>query len=237
VVILTPGSVHDVNILANWFTKLVPFTSWIGLSGFCPAASPPAAFGFFVTRARKTSVVGGVTRVRGQEHRSAFRPDRVLKGFYAQRAYPEPLRRIGYRDPQTAGPGLSDQQLTVPGWPWRDSITLAGKSNCSSNGSSNIAHQAFYGTGENAVRTQIWIAIRLPAGGDSQKRLHLDLSLYTMLQILSLTLFEKTPLLQAFSQQPPSTELLDSHVQPCLPAFNRDSSELRRKRAIGFDSG
>ena len=45
-----------------------------------------------------------------------------------------------------------------------------------------------------------------------KKRLHLDLSLYTMLQILSLTLFEKIPVLQAFSQQPPATELPDVHV-------------------------
>src|SRR5437879_12020644 len=80
--------------------------------------------------------------------------------------------------------------------------------------------KAFYGTSHNAVRTQIWIAISVYLlVAILKKRLHLDLSLYTMLQILSLTLFEKTPISQALSQQPLSIELPDAHIQPCLPGF------------------
>ena len=60
----------------------------------------------------------------------------------------------------------------------------------------------FYGTSENAVRTQLWIAVSVYVlVAIVKKRLDLDASLYTLLQILSLTLFEKTPLKQALSQE------------------------------------
>ena len=58
--------------------------------------------------------------------------------------------------------------------------------------------KSFYGTSENAVKTQIWIAISVYVLiAIIRKRLNLDMSLYTILQILSVTLFEKTPLLHA----------------------------------------
>ena len=58
----------------------------------------------------------------------------------------------------------------------------------------------FYGTSANAVKTQIWIAISVYVlVATIKKRLSLDMSLYTILQILSVSLFEKTPILQAFS--------------------------------------
>lgn len=70
------------------------------------------------------------------------------------------------------------------------------------------------------MRTQIWIAIAVYLlVALLKKRLHLDLSLYTILQILSLTLFEKTPILQALSQPPRSTQSPNSQDQPCLPGF------------------
>jgi len=60
--------------------------------------------------------------------------------------------------------------------------------------------KAFYGTTENAVKTQIWIAIAVYVlVAIVKKQLHLHLSLYTILQILSVTLFEKTPILEALS--------------------------------------
>ena len=60
--------------------------------------------------------------------------------------------------------------------------------------------KSFYGTTENAVKTQIWIAISVYVlVAIIKKRLKVDLNLYTILQILSITLFEKMPILQAFS--------------------------------------
>jgi hypothetical protein len=68
--------------------------------------------------------------------------------------------------------------------------------------------KAFYGTSENAVKTQIWIAVSVYVlVAIVRKRLGLDASLYQILQILSVTLFEKTPILQAL-QPSDSQELL-----------------------------
>ena len=65
--------------------------------------------------------------------------------------------------------------------------------------------KAFYGTSENAVKTQIWIAVSVYVlVAIIRKRLQMEASLYQILQILSLTLFEKTPILQAL--QPPDSQ-------------------------------
>ena len=80
--------------------------------------------------------------------------------------------------------------------------------------------KAFYGTSPNAVRTQIWIAIAVYLlVAILKKRLHLDVSLYTILQILSLTLFEKTPVLPALSQLPPPAQLADTKNHQRLLEF------------------
>jgi hypothetical protein len=68
--------------------------------------------------------------------------------------------------------------------------------------------KAFYGTSENAVKTQIWIAVSVYVlVAIVRKRLTLEASLYQILQILSVTLFEKTPILQAFQEQDSQDEL------------------------------
>ena len=77
--------------------------------------------------------------------------------------------------------------------------------------------KAFFGTSENAVKTQIWIAVSVYVlVAIVRKRLGLDVSLYQILQILSVTLFEKTPILQAL--QPPNSgeNLFDSANQLSL---------------------
>jgi len=74
-------------------------------------------------------------------------------------------------------------------------------------GNINSGDQAFYGTSENAVKTQIWIAISIYVLiAIIRKRLNLRLSLYTILQILSVALFEKIPILQAFAEDRYATE-------------------------------
>jgi hypothetical protein len=80
--------------------------------------------------------------------------------------------------------------------------------------------KAFYGTSPNAVRTQIWttIAVYLLVA-ILKKRLHLDASLYTILQILSLTLFEKMPISQALAQLPPTSPSTDAQNNQCLLRF------------------
>ena len=80
--------------------------------------------------------------------------------------------------------------------------------------------KAFYGTSPNAVRVQIWTAIAVYLlVAILKKRLLLDASLYTVLQILSLTLFEKMPILQALAQLPPTPQTPDTENHQCLLGF------------------
>jgi hypothetical protein len=79
--------------------------------------------------------------------------------------------------------------------------------------------KAFYGTSENAVKTQIWIAVSVYVlVAIVRKRLHLEATLYQLLQVLSVTLFEKTPILQALQLDNSQNELYDSCNQ--LNLFN-----------------
>ncbi len=224
VVIITPGSVHDVNILDQLIYRAGSFYIMDrGYLDFARLHRLQEHSAFFVTRAKKNFRCRR-RYSRPVDKRTGLRFDQtvVLSGFYARRAYPQPLRRVGYRDPQTGQalvfltnnftvPALAIAQLYHGRW----QIELFFKWI-----KQHLRIKAFYGTSPNAVRTQIWIAIAVYLlVAVLKKRLHLDLSLYTMLQILSLTLFEKLPISQAFSQLPPSMKSLDSQIQPCLPGF------------------
>ena len=77
--------------------------------------------------------------------------------------------------------------------------------------------KAFYGTSENAVKTQIWIAVCVYLlVATIKKELHLEQSLYTILQVFSVTLFEKTPILQLFSETTSQIETSSPHIQLTL---------------------
>ena len=80
--------------------------------------------------------------------------------------------------------------------------------------------KAFFGVSENAVKTQIWIAVSVYVlVAIVRKRLGLDASLYQILQILSVTLFEKTPILQALQASNSEDDLVDSGNQLILFDF------------------
>jgi hypothetical protein len=80
--------------------------------------------------------------------------------------------------------------------------------------------KAFYGTSDNAVKTQIWIAVSVYVlVAIARKRLGLEVSLYQILQILSVTILEKVPILQAFEASDSQSELLDSSNQLILFDF------------------
>jgi hypothetical protein len=146
----------------------------------------------------------------------------ILTGLTAQQDYPDPLRRIGYRD-STTGQSLVflTNNFTVPAltiaqlYRGRWQIELFFKWL-----KQHLRIKAFYGTSPNAVRTQIWttIAVYLLVA-ILKKRLHLDASLYTILQILSLTLFEKMPISKTLAQlsPPPQSTGLQNHQ--CLLGF------------------
>ena len=224
VIIVTPGRVHDVNILDQLAYEAGSFYVMDrGYLDFARLHRLHQGAAFFVTRA-KTNFRCRRRYSQSVDKNTGVRFDQtvVLTGFYAHRDYPDTLRRVGFRDPQSGRrlvfltnnftePALTIAQLYRCRW----QIELFFKWL-----KQHLRIQVFFGTTENAVRTQVWIAVAVYLlVAILKKRLHLDLSLYTILQILSLTLFEKTPLLQALSPQPLSSELTDMQNQPCLPGF------------------
>jgi len=143
----------------------------------------------------------------------------VLTGFYASKDYPEKLRRVCYEDNET------EQSLvfltncfTLP------AITIAQLYKCRWQVElffkwikQHLRIKAFFGTTENAVKTQIWIAISVYVLiAIIKKQLNLDLNLYTILQILSVTLFEKVPILQILMEAGYKTDGTDSCNQLML---------------------
>ena len=161
------------------------------------------ASAFFVTHAKK-SFRFKRRYSRPVDKSTGLRYDQTVKltSFYPLKAYPEKLRRIRFVDAETskrfifitngfALPAFTITQIYKCRW----QIELFFKWI-----KQPLRIKAFYGTSENAVKTQIWIALSVYVlVAILKKRLHLDLSLYTILQILSVTLFEKTPILQALS--------------------------------------
>ncbi len=178
---------------------------------------------FFVTRAKKNFRCAR-RYSRPVDKSTGLRFDRtvVTTGFYASRDFPDTLRRIGYRDPATGRklvfltnnftlPALTIAQLYHGRW----QIELFFKWI-----KQHLRIKAFYGTSQNAVRLQIWSAIAVYLlVAILKKRLHLDASLYTILQILSLTLFEKMPIAQALAQPSLQTEPTDIQNHPRLLGF------------------
>jgi len=224
VVILTPGKVHDVNILDELtFDAGAFYIMDRGYLDFVRLHRMHEDRAFFVTRGKKNF------RFRRRYSRpvdksTGLRFDQtvLLTGFYSHQQYPDPLRRIGYRDPLTGNalvflsnnfrvPALTVAQLYKARW----QVELFFKWI-----KQHLRIKAFYGTSENAVRVQIWIAISVYVlVAILRKRFHLPHSPYAILQILSVTLFEKTPISCVFAQHPHVPPTPDLANQPCLPGF------------------
>jgi len=236
VVILTTGKVHDVNILDQ--LSFEPGAFYImdrGYLDFARLYRLHLSGAFFVTRAKKNFRCQR-RYSRPVDKASGLRFDQtvVLTGFHSHQDYPEALRRIGFRDPQTGKmlvfltnnftePALTIAQLYRCRW----QVELFFKWI-----KQHLRIKVFYGTSENAVRIQVWVAIAVYVlVAIVKKRLRLSASLYTILQILSLSLFEKTPILQVLSHQPPPPEMPDNQDQPYLGPvpkvrFSRESPPL-----------
>lgn len=202
VIIVSAASLHDVNILDHLVWEAGSFYIMDrGYLDFARLHRLHQSGAFFVTRAKKN-----FRRARRYSHpvdkSTGLRFDQtvVTTGVLAQQHYPAPLRRIGYRDPVTGNslvfltnnftvPALTIAQLYRGRW----QIELFFKWI-----KQHLRIKAFYGTSENAVKTQVWIAISVYLlVAIVKKQLNLDSSLYTILQIVSVTVFEKIPLLQA----------------------------------------
>jgi hypothetical protein len=205
-IFISDGKFHDVNILDHLIPE--PGAFYVmdrGYIDFERLARLNDAGSFFVTRAK--------SNFRAQR-RYSHPVDRatglicdqtvVLIGFYSRKGFETPLRRIKFNDPETgkrlvfitnnfALPALTITQLYR--MRWRVELFFKWIKQ-------HLRIKAFFGTTENAVKSQIWIAVSVYVlVAIVKKRLSCPASLYEMLQILSLTLFERTPINQLLSLQ------------------------------------
>ena len=223
VVIITHGKVHEVNILDQLsFEAGAFYVMDRGYLDFARLYKLHLASAFYVTRARKRF---DFQRLYSQpvDRATGVICDQIvtLVNPVPRQGYPEKLRRIRYRDALTdqrlvfltnnfSLPPLTIAQLYRSRW----QVELFFKWI-----KQHLRIKNFYGTSENALRTQIWIAISVYVlVAIVKKELHLEGSLYRMLQICSVTLFEKTPISQALSLADDQTNL--DHLCKQLILFN-----------------
>ena len=221
IVNITHGKIHDVNILDTLFIEAgAIYIMDRGYVDFARLFRIHQNQAFFVTRAKSNFVF---KRLYSQpvDRSTGVQADQIITtaGFYTLKDYPEKLRRIRYLDTVTKKqfifltnnfslPAVVIAQLYKCRW----QIELFFKWI-----KQHLRIKAFYGTTENAVKTQIWIAISVYVlVAIIKKRLGLHRSLYTILQILSVTLFEKTAILQALSHIDYEEQEDDNHNQLIL---------------------
>jgi len=198
---ISDGKLHDVNVL----DLLIPEAGAIyvmdrGYLDFERLHVLHQAGAFFVTRAKSNLDAHRIYSAAVDRSTGIICDQTIaLNGYYSQRHYPDHLRRIRFKDAETAKALVFlTNQFVLPAstvctlYKARWQVELFFKWI-----KQHLRIKRFYGTSENAVKSQIWIAVSvyvLVAIG--KKRLNLDASLYTLLQILSVTLFEKMPIYQ-----------------------------------------
>jgi IS4 transposase len=201
---ITDGTVHDVNLLDQLLPE--PGSIYVMDRGYLDFLRLHVFTQFqasFVIRAKKN------VRFQRRYSHPADRSTGVLCDQtilltvpHSAAGYPEPLRRIRYKDPESGKtlvflsnnfvlPALTITELYRCRWQVEIFFKWIKQ---------HLRIKVFYGTSENAVKTQIWTAISTYAlVAILKKRLGIEHSLYTILQILSVTAFEKTPVEQALS--------------------------------------
>jgi hypothetical protein len=220
---VSTGKMHDV--LALDHLPLQPGAFYLMDRGYIDFARLyvfQENMAFFVTRAKKNLQC----RCRAQrpvDTNTGLRYDHtiVLTGSTSRNEYPVPLRRVKYVDPVT-----SKRLVFLTNNFALDALTVAQLYKCRWQVElffkwikQHLRIKAFYGTSENAVKTQIWIAVNVYVlVAIVKKELKLDRTLNEILQVLSLALFEKTPLFQALSQGIVPEKERDCHNQ--LPLFD-----------------
>ena len=225
---ISDGKLHDVHAL----DMLLPEAGAIyvvdrGYVDFARLYVLHQAGAFFVTRAKSNIDAHRVYSAPTDRSTGIICDQTIsLDGFYTRQDYPELLRRIRFKDPES---GKTLVFIT-------NNFSLPAATICALYKSrwqvelffkwikQHLRIKQFYGTSENAVKTQIWIAVSVYVlVAIVKKRLDLDASLYTfaqLLQILSVTLFEKMPIHQALAGDDQTVYALDSTtIALCLSVF------------------
>ena len=215
---ISDGKWHEINVLDELITE--PGAFYVmdrGYIDFERLGRLSEAGSFFVTRAKSNLKV---------QRRYSHKVDKstglicdqtvMLTVFYSRQGFDRPLRRVRFKDPESgktlvfltnnfALPALTITQLYRCRW----QIELFFKWI-----KQHLRIKAFFGTTENAVKTQIWIAVSVYVLiAIVRKRLNVSASLYELLQILSLTVFERVPLIQLFTQHDPAHDYINAQNQ------------------------
>jgi len=223
IILITNANIHDVNTLDLIIFE--PGALYImdrGYLDFARLYGIQESSAFFIIRA-KSNFCFNRRYSHPVDKTTGLRSDQtiVLKGFYAKKNYPEKLRRIRYYDADTKKyltfltnnfslPAITITELYRCRW----QIELFFKWI-----KQHLRIKTFLGTSSNAVKTQIWIAISVYVlVAIVKKQLKSELNLYTILQILSVSLFEKIPIYQALT--PSNFEKQDNSFCNQLSLFN-----------------
>lgn len=215
---ITDGKVHDVNVLDH----LIPEPGSIYVMDrayldFKRLYQMDQCSAIFVTRSKVNT---GLRRIYSQkiDKSTGVKCDQVVlpTGFYAKKDYPDKLRRVKYFDIEQGRTfNFLTNQFTLPAitiaelyrYRWRVEIFFKWIKQ-------HLRIKKFFGTSENAVKTQIWIAISTYVlVAIMKKQMKIDLTLYTILQILSISLFEKKPIYQVLTENPYKNKIASGHIQ------------------------
>jgi Domain of unknown function (DUF4372)/Transposase DDE domain len=221
---ISDGKLGDVNVLD--ILVLEPGAIYVmdrGYLDFARLYVVQQAHAFFVTRAKSNTQLHRIYSAPVDRSTGLICDQTIaLTGTTSRKDYPNHLRRIRFKDPKT---GKTLVFLT-------NNFALPAATICALYKArwqvelffkwikQHLRIKKFYGNSENAVKAQIWIAVSVYVlVAIVKKRLNLDASLYTLLQILSVTLFEKMPLQQAFPGSDYNSEQGDDRNQLNLFAF------------------
>jgi hypothetical protein len=200
---VSDGKMHEVNVLDILPVEAGAFYVMDrGYLDFARLYNMHQAGAFFVTRTKRGMDARRVYSAPAQRDTGVICDQSIaMNGFYIAKDYPELLRRIRFKDPETGKtlvfltnntmlPALTIAALYKNRW----QVELFFKWI-----KQHLRIKRFLGTSENAVKTQIWCAVSTYVLiAIVKKELQLDASLYTLLQILSVSVFEKTPILSTF---------------------------------------
>jgi hypothetical protein len=200
---ISDGKLHDVHALDLLIPEAGAFYVMDrGYVDFARLHVLHLAGSFFVTRVKSNMDAHRIYSSATDRSTGVICDQAIaLDGFYTRQDYLEHLRRIRFKDPESGKTLVFlTNQMTLPALTicalyknrWQVELFFKWIKQ-------HLRIKRFFGTSENAVKSQIWIAVSVYVlVAIVKKRLNLDASLYTLLQILSVTLFEKMPLQQAF---------------------------------------
>ena len=215
---ITDGKVHDVNVLDHLIAE--PGAIYImdrAYLDFKRLYQMHQSSAVFVIRSKTNT---GLRRIYSHkvDKTTGVKYDQTVvpTGFYSKKDYPEKLRRIKYFDAEKGRSFIFlTNQFLLPAltiaelyrYRWRVEIFFKWIKQ-------HLRIKKFFGTSENAVKTQIWIAISTYVlVAIMKKRLKTDLTLYTILQIISISLFEKKPIYQVLAQGDYRNKMTSGHIQ------------------------